>query len=349
MTNLAVDTFNRADQSDWGNASDGQVWANVGGPGSYRILSNRGHIGNFNNYTINRLGSGTTADIDAEVSINLGDSSLNGAGIAWRVADINNGYRLVTFDNSIYLDKYIAGVRTNITNVFIGFSNADQLRMRVQHIGSACKVKLWNLSGSEPGSWAIDVTENSISSAGYFGLISDLFGGTGVGEVQYYDFTATDGATGVDYTLDVSDDALATDITSGALTSSQSESSAASDAQSGQFALSMNDVSAGSDSVAGQHTTATSDNATASETITVAFQFLAQDQSSATETRTFSTVLSASDSATTTDTFDFNSPVTNIPTLVLAARSRDGIVKAQCRDGKLIAKCRDGILKGRAA
>lgn len=194
MAQKGADTFIRADQTNWGNASDGQAWANVGGPGSYRILSNRGHIGNFNGYTVNRLGSGTTADIDAEVSINLGDSSFNGAGIAWRVADINNGYRLVTFDNSIYLDKYVAGVRTNITNVFIGFSNSDQLRMRVQHIGSTLKCNLWNLSGSEPA-WAITVTESSISSAGAYGLISDLFGGTGMGEVQYYDVLVTDGAT----------------------------------------------------------------------------------------------------------------------------------------------------------
>lgn len=194
MTIVASDNFHRPDQTNWGISSSGIVWGTVGGPGSSAIVSNNGTLGNFNNYTVLALGSGTLEDILAEVSMQQGPSTLNEGGISWRIQDINNNYRIVTFDNSIFINKYIAGVRSDVANAFIGFSNTDQMLIKVEHIGSDLKAKCWKASGIEPD-WQIEVTESSILSPGFYGLVSDLAGGSGTGALLYSDFTVDDTLT----------------------------------------------------------------------------------------------------------------------------------------------------------
>lgn len=187
MTVIGRDTFNRPDQSGWNPSSDGQLYTKSG-PGTAAIVSNEGTLGNFNNYTIMQLGTGTTADIDTYVSLEQGPSTLNEAGISWRIQDIDNNYRCVTFDNSIFINLFVSGVRSTVGSAFIGFSNTDPMRMRVQHIGSALKAKFWNRTGIEPVGWNIEVTDSTIAAAGGYGLVSDLAGGSGTGAVLYSDF-----------------------------------------------------------------------------------------------------------------------------------------------------------------
>lgn len=232
MSQLGTDSFVRADDpTGWDEASDAQDWAKVSGPSTPSISSNRGHLGDFNAYTIMALGAKTTADIDAEVSMVQGPSTLNEGGITWRIIDIDNNYRCLTFDNSVFIDKYVAGVHTqNIANAFIGFSNTDEMRMRVQHISDQLKIKFWKITDGEPADWDIEIIENSLTAAGQFGLFSDLAGGSGSGELQYWDFSVTDGNNGTDFVVSASDTSASTDHLHTGITTSRTGNAAGTEA-----------------------------------------------------------------------------------------------------------------------
>lgn len=207
MTTYGSDTFTRPDQSGFGTASDGQTWANVGGPGTASITSNRGLLGIANGYTIMRLGTGQHADVELTTVLNQGGSNFNSTGIVWRVADIDNNYRAVMYDGQIWLQYFSGGAKNTITTSasISGFTNSADWNMKVRNIGTSIKVRVWQ--GTEPSSWDIDTTDSHITAAGYYGLESDLSGGAGSGSSKYYNFTVTDGNTTTTSTRTVTADA----------------------------------------------------------------------------------------------------------------------------------------------
>lgn len=330
MTILAEDTFIRADSSgSWGTASDGQIWAKIDGAGTPSIVSNRGEILAFASQdTTMQLGSSTTAGINFLVRVNI----LGGnGGPVWRIQDADHFYRLVVEDDGIAFLQWKNGAFNFTIITTANIPNWDRLQewwVRVIHtVGNDVEVRVWLDGSSEPSTPLISINDTNITSAGGYGLISVGYD-NGNPFTNYFDnLTVTDGV----FVLEVNDVSSATDVTASSMVSNQDDSASTSESN------------------AGRHATSLSDSATTSESISVAFQFLAQGQNSAAETRTFSTILSRSDSATATDEVDFNPPVTNVPTLVLAARCRDGIIAGKCRDGRLKARSRDGILRGRAA
>lgn len=197
MTTLATDTFQRADQSGWGTASDGHTWSAVSGStATASITSNRGLLGIFNAYSIQQIGTGTTANIDILVRLNQGGNDNNSTGPSWRVADINNNYRCVMFAATAYLQYFSSGVKNTITTAAIsGFTNSTDWWMRVHHIGNHIQVRVWQDGTGEPGTWNIDTTDSHITAAGTYGLVSDLSGGAGSGSSKYDHLTVTDGSS----------------------------------------------------------------------------------------------------------------------------------------------------------
>lgn len=324
MSELDADTFVRPDAGAWGTASNGKAWSKIGGPGSDAIVSDRGTLGNFNTYTIMGIGSGTTANIDAEVSMAQGPSGLNEGGISWRIQDINNNYRCLTFDNSIYIDKYVGGTHTNIANVFVGFTNTDEMHMRVQHIGDQLKVKFWKITSGEPGTWDIEITENSLSAAGQYGLFSDLAGGSGSGALEYWDFDVTDGTSGTTIVINASDTSNATDNAShGILTSPQGNALAQGSAS---YAASIAILDAGSaqDTFSIGSALARSDNVQATDVWSSLTALSQPDSGAAISALMLIQSLIRSGNAIATDRFSFEGriiPQTNCTLIIRSGRA----------------------------
>jgi hypothetical protein len=76
-----------------------------------------------------------------------------------------------------YAGKYVNGSFTEISTASEspnpGFTNeAEVYACRVRINGSAIKVRVWDKSGSEPGTWDLETTDTSIAGAGAVGLFS---------------------------------------------------------------------------------------------------------------------------------------------------------------------------------
>lgn len=75
-------------------------------------------------------------------------------------------FRFHGIDQKLYIDKLINGTSTQIGIASFTFSTGTWYTGRVQAIGSALKVKAWQRSGSEPGSWGLEITDTNVTAAG---------------------------------------------------------------------------------------------------------------------------------------------------------------------------------------
>jgi hypothetical protein len=275
----------------------------------------------------------------------------------------------VTFFTDIYIEKIVGGTKTTITTFPFSFTTSSHIRLRVQHIGSALKVKAWLEGSSEPAGWDVSVTENSISAAGYFGLVSDLFGGSGTGVSEYWDYNVTDGASGPTVTsYNFVESLSAGDSMGGGGAFSGTEGLTTSDLFLGGNAYVPIEALNAGDVLLNSVSYQTTDQLVGTDALLNATAFTGTDALSANDSL-FATVqaalaeaLGATDQVLQTFTAQFVealsiadmlnfsnvTPVASpLPTLLVVARFRSGVVQATFRDGEQVARFRDGVVVAR--
>jgi hypothetical protein len=73
--------------------------------------------------------------------------------------------------DKLYLDKYVSGTLTNLGTYNLTTNNPDTYYyIRIRANSTAIKAKLWAASEVEPASWQIEVTDSSVTSAGWVGI-----------------------------------------------------------------------------------------------------------------------------------------------------------------------------------
>lgn len=198
MTTLAQDTFQRANASSWGTASDGHVWATVAGSPTLAISSNEGTAltGAFATDAVMLLGSGTTKPINFLMRMKI----INGnGGAVWRYQSSGNYYRLVCETGTAYLQKAVSGSVSTITtasgtfNVFVW--------LRVVSNNNDIAITLWADGSSEPGTPTISTTDSTYTTAGQYGISDVSYDGS---SLNYFDsLTITDNSSGGSHTQSV--------------------------------------------------------------------------------------------------------------------------------------------------
>ena len=78
-----------------------------------------------------------------------------------------DGYVLQLFrGGTIGIRKLVGYAETALGTASFTFADSTLYKVRFQAIGSALKVKVWAASGSEPGSWTLEITDGTITAAG---------------------------------------------------------------------------------------------------------------------------------------------------------------------------------------
>jgi hypothetical protein len=172
LITFAQDTFNRADQSPWGLASDGvNTWSRVRGNQGFSIVSNRGKVANTS-ATFNIFQAGTQVESDCDVTVNLQSSSSSDTlGIVLRFVDSNNFYFA-----DIGNHGQVFEIGKDAASVFSYFSGSvsftwvanTSYTMRFQVIGSTLRAKIWATDSAEPD-WMITAVDTTFES-GTFGV-----------------------------------------------------------------------------------------------------------------------------------------------------------------------------------
>lgn len=190
---IATDTFQRANQSLWGTASDGQSWgAAVNSSNQFSITNDTGQEYNAEGNTfLGTLGPQVT---DAEVLLTVRSTSFanNTTGAIIRESDSNNYYFTTIDGENLLLKKKVNGTLSNLslisgTTSFPASINT-RYTIRFQVNGNTLSVKAWPANSVEPGSWSAVATDNSIPGAGFVGIRTNEQLGT---TIAYTYFQAT--------------------------------------------------------------------------------------------------------------------------------------------------------------
>ena len=198
MSQLAADTFIRADQAGWGTSSDGNTWAHlVGNAGTLAIVSNEGTFTGSTNPVRMVLGAGAAVNLDLTVRVEA-TSTSDKFGLALRASQASSqvtDYRLdITGPTTLTLIKTVSATNTTLANATIAAWSASTFYwMRFRIVGSNLMGKWWQDGSTEPGAWMIFASDTSTPGAGQYGVFLSL---NATGDTVSFDhFLATDLST----------------------------------------------------------------------------------------------------------------------------------------------------------
>jgi len=166
---LAHDTFQRADRTYWGTASDGQLWG--GDANSSTVFSISGNTGQLaNGYTSYNAVLGPPA-ANAQVWFNGSMSSFNttnmGAVLRW--TDGNNWYKAYIDGTNLVIQKKVNGSTTILSETPFAAQAGISYTLRFRAVDSTLAAKVWQTGSAEPDIWMATATDSTFQS-GYCGL-----------------------------------------------------------------------------------------------------------------------------------------------------------------------------------
>jgi DNA-binding beta-propeller fold protein YncE len=166
---LAQDTFQRANQTYWGTASDGHTW---GGDANkltvFSISSNTGQVSNGSNTYNAVLGPvATNAEVLFTGSMSTFKNTNLGALLRW--TNGNNWYEAYIDGSKLIVQKRVKGTITIIGSTPFTATGGTSYILRFRMVGTTLYVRAWQTGTTEPTNWMVTVTDTALSS-GYCGL-----------------------------------------------------------------------------------------------------------------------------------------------------------------------------------
>jgi len=169
-TTLGTDTFQRANQSHWGTASDGQTWggdANI--QSIFSISGNTGHVTNTGatSYSAVLGASSSNAEVLATGSLSSFSSSNFGDVLRW--TDGNNWYKGYIDGSNLIIQKKVSGTSTTLISMPFSATAGTSYTIHFRVVGSTLTANAWASSGSEPAGWMATASDSSLTS-GFSGM-----------------------------------------------------------------------------------------------------------------------------------------------------------------------------------
>jgi streptogramin lyase len=168
-TIIAQDTFQRANQTFWGRASDGHTWGgNANSSTAFSIAANTGQVSNGNaNYNAVLGPIATGAQVLFSGSLSNFNSTNLGAVLRW--TNVNNWYKAYINGTSLVIQKRVSGTPTILGKVPFTATAGISYTLRFSVVGSTLSAKVWQTGNLEPTNWMVTVTDNTFQT-GYCGL-----------------------------------------------------------------------------------------------------------------------------------------------------------------------------------
>jgi len=191
MTVLAQDTFTRANQVNWGTASDSETWTTSGVGSTQSIASNKGVIAATGGGDVhNKLGTQSVGDQDVQCKVVVNSvNDVAGVQARFSAASGSSSYKLAYYGNDLHLNKAFNGNNT-VLQQYGGYNLTPGVayQFRIRCVGSTIQAMLWPDVGTMPANWMLSATDFSIASGGFAVLAAS---GDGSG-VQFSQFIVND-------------------------------------------------------------------------------------------------------------------------------------------------------------
>ena len=182
-TVVANDTFSRANQTYWGNASDGPAWGGDANSQSvFRISADTGYVGSAWTTYSGVLGPTlSNSQVLCSGSISSFSNANFGAVLRWQ--DGGHWYKAHVDGGHLVLQKKVGSTLTNLGSVSFPAGAGVNYTLRFQAIGAVLYAKVWMTGSAEPG-WMVQATDSTFASGqGGLRLLSQG------GSVSYTSFT----------------------------------------------------------------------------------------------------------------------------------------------------------------
>lgn len=169
-TTLGTDTFQRANQSLWGNASDGQTWGgDANSQSAFSISGNTGLVTNTGSNSYSAVLGPQSTDAEVFASGSLSSFSNSNFGDVLRWTNGNNWYKAYIDGSSLIIQKKVNGATTILASVPFKAVAGTSYTIHFRVVGSTLTANVWASSGSEPGGWMVTASDSSLTS-GFCGM-----------------------------------------------------------------------------------------------------------------------------------------------------------------------------------
>jgi virginiamycin B lyase len=169
-TVLGSDTFQRANQSLWGTATDGHVWGgDANSIGSFSVAGNAGLVTktNGNSYSAVLGASATDAEVYATGSLSSYVNSNFGDVLRW--ADGNNWYKGYVDGGNLVIQKKVNGTTTILATVPFAALPNTAYAVHFRAVGSTLTANVWPAANPEPTGWMLTTSDATLAS-GFSGM-----------------------------------------------------------------------------------------------------------------------------------------------------------------------------------
>lgn len=198
-----TDAFGRTESSGWGDADTGQAWytrQNSGTVADFDVTSGAGRHSVQTNVTYRYTYLPAVQLEDANVKITVSCTTPTGgvfepANILLRGQNVSTYYmcRLTVTQTTNAVTAIIVavvdGVETTLGSASTGVTHSagTALNVRAEAAGAVIRMRAWQ-GGSEPGSWAVSVTDTTIPHAGWVGIRSGVGSGNSNAKPVVYSY-----------------------------------------------------------------------------------------------------------------------------------------------------------------
>ncbi|HEX6393125.1 MAG TPA: LamG-like jellyroll fold domain-containing protein [Acidimicrobiales bacterium] len=169
-TVLASDTFQRANQSHWGTASNGQTWGgDANSNSSFSISGNAGLVSNTGGNSYSAVLGPTATDSEVYATGSMSSYSSSNFGDVVRWTDTNNWYKAYIDGSNLIIQKKVSGSTTTLASTPFSPTAGTSYSIHFRVVGSTLTANVWASSGTEPTGWMLTATDTTFTS-GYTGM-----------------------------------------------------------------------------------------------------------------------------------------------------------------------------------
>jgi virginiamycin B lyase len=163
-TTSAQDTFQRANQQHWGQASDGLTWGGDANNSTvFSINNNTGQLANGWSVYNAILGPAAT-DSEVIFSGSLSSFKYTNMGAILRWADTNDWYKAYIDGSNLVIQKKVNGNYTTLKTAKFAAIAGTSYTIDFVVVGSTLSANAWPTGTPEPSGWMATVTDSSLSS-----------------------------------------------------------------------------------------------------------------------------------------------------------------------------------------
>jgi len=162
---LGTDTFQRANQSLWGAASDGQAWGGDANSRSvFSVSGNAGLVSNTGGSSYSAVLGPTASNAEVYATGSLSSFSNSNFGVVLRWTDGNNWYKAFIDGSSLFIQKKVNGTTTILASVPFSATAGSSYTIHFRAVGSTLTANVWAASGSEPSGWMVTASDTTFPS-----------------------------------------------------------------------------------------------------------------------------------------------------------------------------------------